>query len=201
MRYGTSRPVGERSRTEVCNVVCSAVPFKNRGLKQTDQLSFLNNTAEVASLLEICFVNSKGDVNIYNARFNDICAAVARALPEKISAWTDASPGGDVLFQTEESVHSLVGQKILAYRLVRASRLFSMWMRLRNSFCRTSHLGLLDLPDGSTLGSTTWLVGGTTMLPPKRCCGTVGKELWSEAMGGNSSRGLPIGDRTETRIV
>ena len=128
-----------------------------------------------------------------------ICAAIASSLGgEDAQPGPTPPPSGTYYFKRREDVHSLVGQKILAYRLVRASRLYSMWMRLRTSFFRTSHLGLLDLPDGSTLGSTTWLVGGTTMLPPKRCCGTVGKELWSEAMGGNSSRGLPTGDRTET---
>ena len=107
----TSNPVGHEVwyksssgrtiATEVCNVVCSAVPFKNRGPKQTDQLSFLNNTAEVAVLLEICFVNSKGDVNIYNPRFNDICAAVASAFAgEDVQPGPTPPPVGDVLFQT-----------------------------------------------------------------------------------------------------
>lgn len=107
----TSNPVGHEVwyksssgrtvATEECNVVCSAVPFKNRGPKQTDQLSFLNNTAEVAVLLEICFVNSKGDVDIYKARFNDICAAVASSLAgEDIQPGPTPPPVEDVLFQT-----------------------------------------------------------------------------------------------------
>jgi N-acetylmuramoyl-L-alanine amidase len=65
---------------EVCDTVCSAVPFKNRGPKQTDSLAFLNGTAEVAVLIEVCFVNSHPDVDIYNGRFDDICAAIASGL-------------------------------------------------------------------------------------------------------------------------
>lgn len=71
---------GKTISKQICDNVCSAVPFKNRGVKQTDNLSFLNNTAEVASLIEVCFVNSKGDVNIYNERFNDVCAAIASGI-------------------------------------------------------------------------------------------------------------------------
>ena len=91
---------GKTVAKEVCDTVCSAVPFKNRGPKHSDQLSFLNNTAEVAALLEICFVNSKGDVEIYNKQFNDICAAVASALAgEKVEPEPGPDPDEeDVLF-------------------------------------------------------------------------------------------------------
>jgi N-acetylmuramoyl-L-alanine amidase len=96
---------GKTMAKQVCDTVCSAVPFKNRGPKQTNNLAFLNNTAEIAVLIEVCFVNSKGDVNIYNPRFNDICAAIASGL-----AGEDVQPGpepepepepGDVLFSAE----------------------------------------------------------------------------------------------------
>ena len=94
---------GKTVAKKVCDTVCSAVPFKNRGPKHTDNLSFLNNTAEVAVLLEICFVNSKGDVNIYNPRFDDICAAVASGLADEDipSPGPEPEPDGEVLFSTE----------------------------------------------------------------------------------------------------
>jgi N-acetylmuramoyl-L-alanine amidase len=81
---------GKTISKAICDTVCSAVPFKNRGVKQTNNLAFLNNTSEVASLIEVCFVNSKGDVNIYNKQFNDICAAIASGI-----AGEEVEPGPD----------------------------------------------------------------------------------------------------------
>lgn len=94
---------GKTISKQICDTVCSAIPFKNRGVKQTNNLAFLNNTAEVASLIEVCFVNSKGDVNIYNSRFNDICAAIASGIAggEVVPGPTPPEPDGEVLFSAE----------------------------------------------------------------------------------------------------
>ena len=95
--YKTSN--GKTISKQICDTVCSAVPFKNRGVKQTNNLAYLNNTAQVASLIEVCFVNSKGDVSIYEERFNDICAAIASGIAGGGRPWTDAFPM-DALFET-----------------------------------------------------------------------------------------------------
>lgn len=97
--YKTS--AGKTISKEICDTVCSAVAFKNRGVKQTNNLFFLNGTAEVASLIEVCFVNSQGDVNVYHAQFNDICAAIASAIAgEGYQPGPTPPPTGDALFQT-----------------------------------------------------------------------------------------------------
>lgn len=98
--YKTSN--GKTISKQICDNVCSAVPFKNRGVKQTNNLAFLNNTAEVASLIEVCFVNSKGDVNIYNDRFNDICAAIASGIAGgEVVPTPEPEPDDDVLFSAQ----------------------------------------------------------------------------------------------------
>jgi hypothetical protein len=79
---------GNEVAKDVVNSICAAVPFKNRGPKQTDDLAFLNNTAEVAALIEVCFVNSKGDIAIYNPGFGAICTAIAESL-----AGEETAPG------------------------------------------------------------------------------------------------------------
>lgn len=59
--------------------ICAASGLKNRGPK-TENFAFLNNTNEVAVLVEVCFVNSKADCDIYRAKFENICIALAEGL-------------------------------------------------------------------------------------------------------------------------
>ena len=72
---------------EVVDAICTSSGLKNRGPKDGN-LYFLNHTDEVAILVEICFVNSHADVDIYHAKFADICAALAAGI-----AGTDVAPG------------------------------------------------------------------------------------------------------------
>jgi len=43
-------------------------------------IGFLNNTNKTGILIEVCFVNSRTDVRIYNEHFEDICIAIAEGL-------------------------------------------------------------------------------------------------------------------------
>src|SRR4030095_11221222 len=72
---------GKEWASEFVNAICDVSGLINRGPKDGN-LFFLNNTAEVAVLLEICFVNSKADVNIYNDRFDAICRAIAQVVAD-----------------------------------------------------------------------------------------------------------------------
>jgi N-acetylmuramoyl-L-alanine amidase len=56
------------------------VGFINRGPKKRTDLFFLNNTAMPAVLLEVCFVDSEADCDIYAAEFKEICINLAEAL-------------------------------------------------------------------------------------------------------------------------
>lgn len=79
---------GKAKAKEVVDTICSAVPFINRGPKYRDRLAFLNRTNEPAILIEVCFVNSKPDCDLYRTRFNDVCAAIASGI-----AGEDVQPG------------------------------------------------------------------------------------------------------------
>ena len=58
----------------------SSVGFINRGPKKRTDLFFLNKTAMPSVLLEVCFVDSEADANIYQAQFDLICANIASTL-------------------------------------------------------------------------------------------------------------------------
>ena len=54
--------------------------LKNRGPKFRDDLFFLNKTKEKAILIEVCFVDSQADVDLYFENFTHICIAIAEAI-------------------------------------------------------------------------------------------------------------------------
>jgi len=62
---------------KVSSTIAAVSGLIDRGPKLRDDLYFLNNTNEIAILLEICFVDSVADANIYNATFDRICWAIA----------------------------------------------------------------------------------------------------------------------------
>lgn len=60
--------------------------FKDRGAKKRTDLGFLNKTNKPSVLIELCFVNSKEDVRLYNKNFEAICIAIAETLTGKTYA-------------------------------------------------------------------------------------------------------------------
>ena len=61
----------------------SQVGFINRGAKQRTDLYLINNTDEPCVIIEICFVDSIADVEIYHEHFDAICGLIALALDRK----------------------------------------------------------------------------------------------------------------------
>lgn len=84
----TSRPMGteclHRSQANLAGRVSTAMAtagkFIDRGAKHRTNLSFLNNTARPAILLEVCFVDSSHDAQLYRPSFENICRAIAIAI-------------------------------------------------------------------------------------------------------------------------
>ena len=66
--------------TKVSAAIAKVSSLKDRGAKQRTELYFLRNTNKPAILLEICFVDSKVDVELYRKNFNAICTAIAEVL-------------------------------------------------------------------------------------------------------------------------
>jgi N-acetylmuramoyl-L-alanine amidase len=83
----TDKPMGTEclyvSQPELAAVIAEAIAdcgFINRGAKKRTDLAFLNNTNEPAILIEVCFVDSKADAEIYNREFEKICVHIANVL-------------------------------------------------------------------------------------------------------------------------
>ncbi|MCM3444395.1 N-acetylmuramoyl-L-alanine amidase [Metabacillus halosaccharovorans] len=74
---------GKQVAEKVSEAISKASGLKNRGAKKRTNLGFLNGTSKTAILIEVCFVDSKTDVEIYKAKFNEICEAIAESLSDK----------------------------------------------------------------------------------------------------------------------
>lgn len=64
----------------VAEAISDPSGLQNRGAKKRTDLAFLNNTDEPAVLIEVCFVDSQADVNLYHAAFDEICAGIAESI-------------------------------------------------------------------------------------------------------------------------
>jgi N-acetylmuramoyl-L-alanine amidase len=64
---------------EIANAIATC-GFINRGPKYRDDLFFLGNTTAPAILIEVCFVDSSADADLYNETFADVCDAIADVL-------------------------------------------------------------------------------------------------------------------------
>jgi N-acetylmuramoyl-L-alanine amidase len=86
----TSKPMGTEClyvsqqawADRVAKAMAKSGGFINRGPKKRTDLYFLNNTAMPAVLLEVCFVDSSADANLYRTNFEAICRAIAESLAE-----------------------------------------------------------------------------------------------------------------------
>jgi hypothetical protein len=54
--------------------------FINRGAKQRGNLRFLNQVTKPACLLEVCFVDSTADANLYRQNFEKLCRSIAASV-------------------------------------------------------------------------------------------------------------------------
>ena len=75
----------------VSKEIATAGGFIDRGAKQRTGLYFLKHTNKPAILIEVCFVDSVADVNLYRANFERICQAIAKSLIGSIVAQAPAT--------------------------------------------------------------------------------------------------------------
>jgi N-acetylmuramoyl-L-alanine amidase len=62
---------------DVAAAIAEVSDLINRGPKYRDDLYFLNQTEKPAILIEVCFVDSAADTELYLDSFEEICAAIA----------------------------------------------------------------------------------------------------------------------------
>jgi hypothetical protein len=95
---------GQTKAAEVVNAIVAASSLINRGPKKRTDLFFLNNTEQPAILIETCFVDSRADVDIYHAKFNDICEAIAQGITgQQVQPGPEPEPPVPPLEQDQEA--------------------------------------------------------------------------------------------------
>ena len=63
--------------TDVSSAIATAGSFTDRGAKKRTDLRFLNGTSKPAILIELCFVDSAADCQLYSENLEGICIAIA----------------------------------------------------------------------------------------------------------------------------
>jgi N-acetylmuramoyl-L-alanine amidase len=84
----TAKPVGTEClyvtqldlADDITEAIATASGLIDRGPKKRTDLFFLNETDMPAILIEVCFVDSSADVEIYRENFEQICDAIADVL-------------------------------------------------------------------------------------------------------------------------
>jgi hypothetical protein len=71
---------GEKMAKKIVDAICAASGLINRGPKHRGDLAFLNGTECPACLLEVAFVDSSADADIYRSKFDAICESIAEAI-------------------------------------------------------------------------------------------------------------------------
>lgn len=112
---------------KVSQAIANASGLKNRGAKQQKELYFLRNTKKPAILIEVCFVNSTVDVDLYRKNFDDICRAIAETLsgkkvsqpvPQSQQPTTPSSGNigiGSIVTVAAHATHYQTGQPIASF--------------------------------------------------------------------------------------
>ena len=66
----------------ICNKL-SGIGFKNRGVKERNDLYFLKHTKAPALLIEVCFVDDIDDVSLYKKNVDNIAKTISEAIINK----------------------------------------------------------------------------------------------------------------------
>jgi N-acetylmuramoyl-L-alanine amidase len=84
----TSKPMGvevlyvsqQKLAADTAAAISRSGGLINRGAKKRTNLYFLNNTSKPSVLLEVCFVDSTADAELYTKNFTRICTAIAETI-------------------------------------------------------------------------------------------------------------------------
>lgn len=74
--YNSTKGLAE----EMASNISKVSGLINRGAKQRTGLYFLKNTNKPSILIEVCFVNSVKDVELYRQNFEEICKVICKTL-------------------------------------------------------------------------------------------------------------------------
>ena len=91
--YYTGSKTGKSYAEKISKKLANLMGLPNRGAKATTSLYVLKHTKAPAILIEVCFVDAKGDANAYKSiGASKVAAAVADVLAGKTATTTDSKP-------------------------------------------------------------------------------------------------------------
>lgn len=80
--YYPNSKEGQEIAAKVSKAISDASGLRNRGAKGYSYY-FTRETKEIAILIEVCFVDSEADVELYKKHFDNICRAIAESVTGK----------------------------------------------------------------------------------------------------------------------
>ena len=143
----TAKPMGVEVLYVTQNALASQVSaaiaacgFIDRGAKKRTDLFFLNNAEMPAILIEVCFVDSEADAEIYNDNFLNICDAIADVLGDEgdIAGETPPPYRRRRCSRPPARAQASADRTMKACRRARSWPSFMKWIRRRTCSCRTS---------------------------------------------------------------
>lgn len=139
---------GKAFAVDIVESVCTASGLKDRGVKHSSGLYFLKHTAEIACLVETCFVTSHSDCDTYREKFVAICAAIADGITdEEVVPPDPEEPDEDVLFKARGRMSTFGGPNDTG---VSPSENLAWWEDQATAFREAPHLFLPTQPTGTT---------------------------------------------------
>jgi len=122
----TSSPMGtevlyydkKAEASALSKAIAAAGGLKDRGGKERKELYFLRNTNKPALLIEVCFVDSTADAQLYNKNFDRICRAIAENLAGKSLAVPQPSPAPTTKKYTYRVIAGSYSDKVNAEKRV-----------------------------------------------------------------------------------
>lgn len=150
---------------QVASAVSAASGLNNRGGKQNTELYFLKHTTRPAILIEVCFVTSETDVNLYRTHFEAICQAIAETIygaalqpqPEPEPP-TDEMPNVTVTIDSDRMVRvSIVaGANVVIAGEVVPEPPTPQPGQLPPMFTSAQQAAIRDIASGSPIASYSW---------------------------------------------
>ena len=87
----------------ITDAIARVSGLRNRGVKIRKDLGILKGTNKPCYLIEVCFVNSRTDVELYRKHFDAICHAIAEELAKAVNKTLKSTANQTVKVETQKA--------------------------------------------------------------------------------------------------
>lgn len=120
LHYGSHSKIAAQLSKAMADALC----LPNRGQKVRKDLYVLKHTKKPALLLEVCFVSNKNDANVYKAKFEKLCQAIARFLADYLGYKKSSTTHVEVAATNTETFYK-TGASLGLYRVKKVCSTYS----------------------------------------------------------------------------